>query len=958
MKSGNTLVIIGNGMVGQEFLNLIADRDESESWTIIVYGEEPYFAYDRIALSSYFKTRSAESLSLVSEEFFTENEIAISLSDPVVQVDRKNKTVTSKRGFITQYDKLVFATGAGPFVPSIPGIEAEGVFVYRTIDDLKKIEDFSQSKNKGVVIGGGLLGLECVNALKNLDMEVEIVELSPHLMPAQLDPIGGQILKQKVEEKSFKVHTGKKTERIYENSAGKKVLQFVDGTQLDCDLIVVSAGIKPRTDLAKQCELSIGSKGGISINQNCQTNDEDIYAIGDCASYNDIVTGLVAPGYEMAQAVVSHIFDGHAEFKEKIYSTKLKLAGVEVATIGSPFDVSDDYTEVMFVNGLDGLYVKLNLDKNNNQLIGAIMVGDSSSYDLLRTHYENKISLPESIVNHVLSNAGGMASSLNIELPETATICTCKNITKSELIDTVNCNEVKNIEMLKSVSNAGTGCTGCVPTLKTIINEVCEKNGWGKNKAVCGHFDYSRQELFDFISVKGIRTFREVLDKYGHGDGCEICRPLIASILSTTHNSLITLADQMPAQDFNDRYLANIQRDGTYSIIPRIPGGEIPPKQLIKLAAIADKHGLYTRITGGQRISFFGARIHQLPDIWSDLVNNGFESGHAYGKALRTVKTCVGDTWCPWGVQDSTSLAIKIEERYKGLRSPHKTKIGVSGCIRDCAESKIKDLGIIATEGGWTLYVAGNGGRDVQIALVFAENLDDDTAIKYMDRLFMYYIKTANHLTRMGIWLNNIEGGIEHLKEIVINDSLNICQDLENDLNKLLTQAGCEWSSVLDRDDIKARFSHYVNSDREDQRIKHITARDQIQPVKFMRNPQQNGNQKFVESVLIRKWQYVTDMEKIVPDSGVCALVNDIDIALFKSHKNDILFAVENIDPFSNTSVLSRGILGDKNGEPMVISPISRKKFSLRTGQCLDDEYTKIRVFEVRENQGKVEIEI
>ncbi|HEY8917392.1 MAG TPA: (2Fe-2S)-binding protein, partial [Chitinophaga sp.] len=429
---------------------------------------------------------------------------------------------------------------------------------------------------------------------------------------------------------------------------------------------------------------------------------------------------------------------------------------------------------------------------------------------------KNKVILPPNPEDVLLGARGGQeaAGAGVLGLPDDATICSCENVSKAAI-----CNAVidghETLDAVKKCTKAATCCGGCAPMVKDLITSTMKSQGKYIRNVICEHFDYSRQELFDLVKIKELRSFDTVLDHYGHGEGCEICKPTVASILASLWNEMILAKGNDTAQDSNDRYLANIQKGGTYSVVPRVPGGEITPRQLMVIAQVAEKYNLYTKITGGQRIDMFGAHVSDLPLIWEELVAAGFESGHAYGKALRTVKSCVGSTWCRFGLHDSVSFAIQIEQRYRGLRAPHKLKSAVSGCIRECAEAQSKDFGIIATEKGWNLYVCGNGGSKPQHALLLAGDVDSATCIRYIDRFLMFYIKTADPLTRTATWLNKLDGGIEYLRNVVVNDSLGIAAQLEAEMQVLVDNYKCEWKEVVDSPELRKRFSHFVNAPEE-----------------------------------------------------------------------------------------------------------------------------------------------
>jgi nitrite reductase (NADH) large subunit len=415
-------------------------------------------------------------------------------------------------------------------------------------------------------------------------------------------------------------------------------------------------------------------------------------------------------------------------------------------------------------------------------------------------------------------------------MADTATICSCENVTKGAICAAID-GGGHDIGSLKGTTRAGTGCGGCVPLMTDVLRDELARAGVELDRSLCEHFPFSRQDLFSLVQVHGYETFGEVLARHGSGRGCEICKPTVASILATCTNRYILDDDQAPLQDTNDHFLANLQRDGTYSVVPRIPGGEVTPEGLITIGEVARDFGLYTKITGGQRVDLFGARVEQLPPIWKRLVDAGFESGHAYGKSLRTVKSCVGETWCRYGVQDSTSMAIALELRYRGLRSPHKIKMGVSGCSRECAEAQSKDVGVIATEKGWNLYIAGNGGMRPRHAELFATDLDDETLIRYIDRFLMFYIRTADKLQRTSVWRESLEGGLDYLKDVIINDSLGLGEELESQMQLVVNRYECEWANALKAPEKLKRFRTFVNDKRPDPDIHFVQERGQRRPI-------------------------------------------------------------------------------------------------------------------------------
>lgn len=827
--SNTHIVVIGNGMVGYKFCEkLLARKKSDQQITLTVFGEEPRVAYDRVHLSEYFAGKTADDLTLASADWYADNGIRLFLSDPVVDIDREEKLVRSHHGHIVYYDYLVMATGSGAFVPSIPGVEKDGVFVYRTIEDLELIQSYARKAKKGAVLGGGLLGLEAAKALLDLGLqEAHVVEFASRLMPRQIDEAGSRILQNQLESLGLQIHLAKSTQEIVGGDCIEG-MQFSDNSLLDVDMLVISAGIRPRDELAKIAGLETHPRGGIVVNNQLQTSDPNIFAIGECALAHHMIYGLIAPGYEMAEVVATLLLGGEKEFLPYDMSTKLKLIGTDVASFGDPFIEEPACKTIRYENKAKGIYKRINVSQDGKTLLGGILVGDAEQYNMLLQTCKSKTILPPDSEDLILGSRGGEEAGAGVMgFPDDALICSCEAVTKGMICHEVSEKGNHTMDALKKSCKAGTGCGGCVPMVKDIISGVMKQNGIYVRNVVCEHFDYSRQELLDLVKMNGAKTYGAVLDEFGKGDGCEVCKPLVASLLASLWNENILQKDRATIQDSNDRYLANIQKGGTYSVVPRIPGGEITPEKLIIIGQVAQQYGLYTKITGGQRIDLFGAHLNDLPDIWEQLINAGFESGHAYGKSLRTVKSCVGSTWCRFGVQDSVTFAIEVEDRYKGLRSPHKLKSAVSGCVRECAEAQSKDFGIIATEKGWNLYVCGNGGSKPQHAQLLATDVDKETCLKLIDRFLMFYIKTADPLTRTATWLNKMEGGMSYLKAVIVDDVLGIAAELEYDMQKLIDVYQCEWKEVVQNPELRKRFSHFVNAPVKDPSIVFEAMRDQ-----------------------------------------------------------------------------------------------------------------------------------
>jgi nitrite reductase (NADH) large subunit len=851
-----TLVVAGNGMVGHKLVELLVERGATAEWDIVTFCEEPRPAYDRVGLSSFFNGTTADELSLVEPGFFDQVGLRIHLGDAVAAIDREAGEVVSAQGERIPYDALVLATGSYPFVPPVPGKDLDGCFVYRTLDDLEAIRAYAAGCRSGAVVGGGLLGLEAANALRSLGLETHVVEFADRLMPVQVDDGGGSVLRRRIEDLGVRVHTGMATTEVVAGrcAAGETprvaAMRFKEGDDLPVDIVVFSAGIRPRDELARAAGLAVGERGGVVVDEACRTSDPRIFAIGECALAPSLaggagagrIYGLVSPGYQMARVAADRILGGEATFTGADMSTKLKLMGIDVASFGDAFANEPGTEAITYRDPVANVYKRLVLGppslKGRRKVAGGMLVGDATVYQTLLQMYRGDMPTPEHPEELIFpASSGASTPMVGVgALADSAVVCSCNNVEKGAIGAAVaaGCNDVGAI---KICTKAGTGCGGCIPLVTELLRDEQRKAGVVVTNTLCEHFAYTRQELFDIVRVHRITSFSEVLAAHGTGRGCEICKPAVASMLASLANGHILDGEQAALQDTNDHFLANLQRDGTYSVVPRVPGGEITPDQLIALGEVAKEFGLYTKITGGQRIDLFGARVDQLPHIWRKLIDAGMESGHAYGKALRTVKSCVGKTWCRFGVQDSTTLAIDLELRYRGLRAPHKIKGAVSGCTRECAEAQGKDFGVIATEKGWNVYVGGNGGMRPQHAQLLAADLDRETVFTYLDRFLMFYVRTADRLERTATWLNKLEGGMDYLRRVVIDDVLGICAELEADMARHVESYECEWKAVVDDPERMERFRTFVNSDEDDPNVVFVTERGQPRPAYLHEKP-------------------------------------------------------------------------------------------------------------------------
>ncbi|MEV4440149.1 nitrite reductase large subunit NirB [Streptomyces sp. NPDC049577] len=836
------LVLVGHGMVGQRFLQALYEPGRTaRPRHVTVLAAEPRPAYDRVRLTSAFTGTSADELALCPPGFLDDHGIELCLGDPAVAVDRPARTVTTASGRRVPYDTLVLATGSYPFVPPVPGHDAEGCHVYRTLDDVTAIRARAAGARAGAVIGGGLLGLEAAGALRALGLQTHVVEFAPRLMALQVDDTGGALLRRKIEELGVVVHTGAGAERIETGPDGAvRALTLADGTTFAADLVVFAAGVRPEDRLARDCGLPVGDRGGIVVDARCRTADPHVWAIGECARTVDgRVHGLVAPGYAMAETAARALLGEAGEFTGADTATKLKLLGVDVASFGDAHGTTEGALDVTYADSRAGVYKKLVIGADGD-LLGGVLVGDADAYTTLRPLAGTGKPLPvppEQLLLPEPAGGGGRAGTLT----DDAVVCSCHNVTQGTVRAAVTEQGCGSVAAVQRCTKAGTGCGSCEKLLEKIVGAELATTGAGPARGLCEHFTQTRAELYEIIRVKGITTFARLLAEHGTGLGCAVCKPTVASILAGLGDTPYVLdGEQAALQDTNDHFLANLQRNGSYSVVPRVPGGEITPEGLIAIGAVARDFGLYTKITGGQRIDMFGATVDQLPAIWRRLVDAGFESGHAYGKALRTVKSCVGQTWCRYGVQDSVALAIELELRYRGLRTPHKIKAAVSGCARECAEARSKDFGVIATAEGWNLYVGGNGGMTPRHADLLLKDADRDTLIRTVDRFLMFYVRTADRLERTAPWLERLEGGLDHLRAVVVDDALGIAAELDELMSRHIGTYEDEWAATLADPDRLSRFVSFVNAPgTPDPSVRFLPERGQIRPAR----PGETGEQ-------------------------------------------------------------------------------------------------------------------
>ncbi|MEV4900437.1 nitrite reductase large subunit NirB [Citricoccus sp. NPDC055426] len=817
---GPRIAVVGGGPAAHRLVEaLLARREEVR---ISLFTEEPRAPYDRVALSRRFTDpQDALSLGPLPAE---DARLELHIGRRVTGIDPAARALAAVDGAgacsTHAWDELVLATGSEAARPDIPG--AQDMVVYRSIDDVDRLRDQVAELTatlgrtpRAAVIGGGLLGLEAAGGLRVLGADVTVVHSRPWVMNAQLDEFGGRTLNRLLDGQGYSLQLGERPtaldQRREQRPAGR-LLRFGSGAELEVDLVVAATGITPRDELGAGI-LEQGPRGGFAIDDTCATSAPHVWAIGEVASFRGECMGLVAPANTMAEVVADRLCGGSGTFPGFDTAAKLKLSGLDVASFGDGFARTPGALEVVYADPTGGVYQKLVVSEDARTLLGGIFVGDATPYPSLRPLLGRE--LPGE-AGAFLSAAGGGAP-LDLDLPDDAQICSCRDVSAGALRRAV-CEGCPDLGALKACTGVGTQCGSCLPAAQKVMEQQMTELGMEVSTALCEHFALSRSEMFEAVRGTRLTTFSQIVARFGTPAdprlnlGCDICKPVVASVLATLHGEYILEAGRGGLQDTNDRALANLQKDGTYSVVPRIPAGEITPAKLAVIAEVAQEYGLYTKITGAQRIDLFGARLEQLPAIWARLVAAGFESGQAYGKALRNVKSCVGSTWCRYGVQDSVAMAISLEERYRGLRSPHKMKFGVSGCARECAEARGKDVGVIATPEGWNLYVGGNGGATPAHAQLLAKDLDDETLLRYIDRYVVYYIRTAERLQRTARWMEELPGGIDHVHEVVVRDSLGIGRDLEEVVAAHQLTYRDEWAATLEDPERLRRFRGFVNA--------------------------------------------------------------------------------------------------------------------------------------------------
>ncbi|RHZ52030.1 nitrite reductase niiA [Aspergillus thermomutatus] len=988
------IVVVGLGMVAISFIDKIVKQDaEKRKYDIVVIGEEPHIAYNRVGLSSFFEHRKIEDLYLNPKEWygsFKDRSFDYHLNTKVTDIFPDHKTVRTSTGDTIPYDILVLATGSDAVLPThTPGHDAKGIFVYRTIQDLERLIEFA-SKHKGetaVTVGGGLLGLEAAKAMTDLEDfgNVKLIDRNKWVLARQLDGDAGTLVTRKIRELGLDVLHEKRVAKIKTDDDNNVTgILFEDGEEINCCCICFAIGVRPRDELGPPAGIQCAGRGGFVINESLQTSIPDIYAIGECASWENQTFGIIAPGIEMADVLSFNLTNLDKEpksFKRPDLSTKLKLLGVDVASFGDFFadrdgpkflpgrrpsivdgsvksadgDREPNVKALTYKDPFGGVYKKYLFTMDGKYLLGGMMIGDTKDYVKLNQMVKSQKPLDVPPSQFILGAQKDGEENAD-DLDDDAQICSCHNVTKGDIVESVKSGTCKSIGEVKSCTKAGSGCGGCMPLVQSIFNKAMVDMGQEVSNHLCMHIPYSRADLYTVIAVKRLKTFVDVMQAVGRKPdslGCEICKPAIASILSSLFNQHIMDKELHDLQETNDRFLANIQRNGTFSVVPRVPGGEITADKLITIGQVAKKYNLYCKITGGQRIDLFGAKKQDLLDIWTELVDAGMESGHAYAKSLRTIKSCVGTTWCRFGIGDSVGMAIRLEERYKSVRSPHKLKGAVSGCVRECAEAQNKDFGLIATEKGFNIFVGGNGGAKPRHSELLAKDVPPEKVIPIIDRYLIFYIRTADKLQRTARWIENLPGGINYLREVVIDDKLGIGAEMEQQMEELVNSYFCEWTETVRNPKRRKYFQQFANSGETVDTVEIIKERGQQRPTYW---PKDSANEDFKgHQWSSLSWQPVIEANYFSDEHPQISSANikrgDTQLAIFKVKGK--YYATQQMCPHKRAFVLSDGLIGDDDaGKYWVSCPYHKRNFELngeQAGRCSNDESMNIAAFPAEE---------
>ncbi|MGN7308231.1 NADPH-nitrite reductase [Bacillus subtilis] len=799
------LVLVGNGMAGVRAIEEILSVAKDE-FQITIFGAEPHPNYNRILLSKVLQgDTDIKDITLNDWDWYEENNIQLYTNETVIKVDTENKTVITDADRIQPYDELILATGSVPFILPIPGADKKGVTAFRDIKDTDTMLAASKQYKKAAVIGGGLLGLEAARGLLNLGMDVSVIHLAPFLMERQLDATAGRLLQNELEKQGMTFLLEKQTEEIVGDDRVEG-LRFKDGTSIEADLVVMAVGIRPNTTLGAESGIPVNR--GIIVNDYMQTKIPHIYAVGECAEHRGIAYGLVAPLYEQAKVLAKHICGIETKpYEGSVLSTQLKVSGVEVFSAGD-FNESEEKKAIKVFDEQDGIYKKIVL--RGNQIVGAVLFGDSSEGNRLFSMIQKEADISETSKISILQPLDQQAgTSITAAMSDDEIICGCNGVSKGAIIQAIQEKGCSSTDEIKACTGASRSCGGCKPLVEEILQHTLgsDFDALAQKESICGCTTLSRDEVVEEIKAKGLSHTREVMNVLGWKtpEGCSKCRPALNYYLGMINPT--KYEDDRTSRFVNERMHANIQKDGTYSVVPRMYGGVTNSTDLRKIADVVDKYEIpLVKMTGGQRIDLIGVKKEDLPKVWEDL---DMPSGYAYGKTLRTVKTCVGEQFCRFGTQDSMALGIALEKKFEGLNTPHKVKMAVSACPRNCAESGIKDLGVVGIDGGWELYVGGNGGTHLRAGDLLMKVKTNEEVLEYAGAYLQYYRETANYLERTSAWLERV--GLSHVQS-VLNDPEKR-QELNDRMNETLSVHKDPWKDFLeDKQTSKELFENVVTT--------------------------------------------------------------------------------------------------------------------------------------------------
>ncbi len=776
------LVVIGNGMAGVACVEQILKH--TQEFDITIFGDETHTNYNRIMLSSVLAgEKEYDDIVLNGIDWYQKHKINTKLGVRIADIDSAVRTVTDADGNVTAYDKLIFATGSSAFIPPMAGVDKSGVFVFRTYDDTRQLLELSGPGIKAVVIGGGLLGLEAARGLQVQGCDVTVVHLADTLMERQLDSIGGGYLRSKMEAMGIRVLCGRSTQALLGGTHVEKVL-FKDGEEIEANLVVIAAGIRPNSALGKQAGVTVNR--GIVVNDQMETSDPNIFAVGECTEHNGQLFGLVAPLFEQGKVLAATITGNRGPvFAGASPASKLKIMGVEVFSAGN-FDCSRPGVEaIRYEDSSLGIYKKLVL--KDGRLEGVILVGDASDdhryMDWLRTNKDLSGQRRHLLAPPPAEDKGQDVASI----PEGDTICGCLGVTKGDIIHAIHADGVCTMAQLKDKTRASTGCGSCASLCKSLLRAVAPEFEEDKAKVLCECVPFPQDRIREMIQSQRLKSVQDVLDIYGNGRGCEICKPAISYLVDVVWCG--DHEEDRSARFINDRVHANIQKDGTFSVIPRMRGGVTTPAELRKIADVAEKYNVpLVKVTGSQRLDLLGVKKEDLPKMWEDL---GMPSGQGYAKGLRMVKTCVGDEFCRFGTQNALSTGIELEKRLENLYTPHKTKLAVVGCPRNCAEATVKDIGLIGQDGSWQVVVGGAAGKGVRKADLLITVETTELALESAELFFQYYRENGHYLERSYDFVERL--GMEKVRRETVYAVDEARQGLLNRLRKSKERSSDAW---------------------------------------------------------------------------------------------------------------------------------------------------------------------